>query len=269
MSYQNPLRRNFKRDFFSALPAEPGVYFMRSRAGEVLYVGRAKNLRARLITYRHAHPGNVGANIVSLLERVRAIDFEVLESEAHAVVREREVLRAVVPPFNVADAWPEDYLFIGLKGPVRGELRFTLTDDESQAAHCELHGCYPHRRLVKNTYQALLRLLYVCADERERFAFPAALCRPSPLYEFALNLPNARRWRNLVSNFLHGRDTDLLAAFVQTLLHKNSLPAYMRPGLQRDIDTLAKFAAVCPLNPEGQYLSQRGLRERIQNSVAA
>jgi hypothetical protein len=264
VTYQNPLRQRFGLDFFATLPSEPGVYFMRSRTGEILYIGKAKSLRARLLSYRHARPGGVGDHIIALLRRVRSIDWELCQSEARALVRERELIRAVVPTFNVADAWPEEYLFIGLRG-TSDELHFRLTDEPMKAAGFDLHGCYPHRRLAKSAYAALLRLLHATAESRERFAFPALLCRRAPAYNFCLKIPRARRWRRLVSAFLHGHDTALLPALVQGLLANPCVPPYVRPGLQRDLATLGRFAASGPAR--GELVSQEGLRERIRASV--
>src|SRR5216117_269038 len=47
-----PLVERFGREFFRALPATPGVYLMREISGTVIYVGKAKNLKRRLGSYR-------------------------------------------------------------------------------------------------------------------------------------------------------------------------------------------------------------------------
>src|SRR5688572_23590710 len=124
----NPIARRFNLEFFSKIPSEAGVYFMRSRKGEILYVGKAKNLRSRLLSYRYARWGTAGDNILTLLEHVRKIEWEIFNCENQALVRERELIRALIPRYNVADAWEEDYLYIGLRASkATNELHFKLT----------------------------------------------------------------------------------------------------------------------------------------------
>ncbi len=50
LPYVNPLTERIDPEFFRALPREPGVYVMIGAANDVLYVGKAKDLRARLLS---------------------------------------------------------------------------------------------------------------------------------------------------------------------------------------------------------------------------
>ena len=52
-----PLVERLGKEFFREDPPVPGVYLMRDATGHVLYVGKAKNLRQRLRSYRVANPG--------------------------------------------------------------------------------------------------------------------------------------------------------------------------------------------------------------------
>ena len=274
-TYRNPLSERLGAEFFASLPKTPGVYFMRSQSGEILYVGKATSLRARVGSYRSARPGKVGRNIIKLLERVASITWEVKESEQRAYEREREVIRALVPRYNIADAWEEDYFFVGLRHKRSGELEFRLTSSEDAIdENFELHGCYPQRRLVKQGYAALLRLLYASTHpSAARFSFPAKLARPSPAYRYSLRLGNSLRWKNLISNFLDGKDTRLLTALVEALLESDSLPEYARPALQRDLETLRDFniaflASRRSLALEGSKLTTHAnLRQAIRDSL--
>ena len=102
-----PLVDRLGADFFRALPAAPGVYLMCGDREGVLYVGKARNLRKRLSSYRVANPERFPRRIIRLLNRVCRIEVDVCVSEATAHFREQELIGALQPSFNRAGVvWP-------------------------------------------------------------------------------------------------------------------------------------------------------------------
>ena len=85
-----PLVERLGDDFFRALPSGPGVYLMCEATGGVLYVGKARNLRKRVSSYRVANPERFPRRIIRLLHRVTRIEWDECASEAAA--RQREEL---------------------------------------------------------------------------------------------------------------------------------------------------------------------------------
>ena len=82
------------------LPADPGVYMFRSARGEILYVGKAKSLRARVRTYL----GQSSNTDIKTRELARqAVDVEVLVvgSEAEALILEANLIKEHQPRFNI------------------------------------------------------------------------------------------------------------------------------------------------------------------------
>lgn len=100
-----PLVERLGREFFLRLPLSPGVYRMQNARGEVLYVGKAKNLRARLNSYRVANPDRLPKRHLRLLGLVTCIEVEICSDEASALAREAELLRSLKPRFNRAGVW--------------------------------------------------------------------------------------------------------------------------------------------------------------------
>lgn len=101
-----PLVERFGAEFFAALPEKPGVYFMCGDEAGVLYVGKAKNLRKRLASYRSAHPERFTRRIFRMLFRVTRIYWDECVDEAAALERERRLLLALQPRFNAAGCYP-------------------------------------------------------------------------------------------------------------------------------------------------------------------
>ncbi len=80
-------------------PRGPGVYGMIDERGELIYVGKSKNLRARLLSYFR---DNRDSKASRLVERVRVVAWEPGPSEFAALLRELELIRRWRPRFNVA-----------------------------------------------------------------------------------------------------------------------------------------------------------------------
>jgi len=97
-----PLVERLGCEFFRQLPECPGVYLMRDACGTILYVGKAKNLRKRLTSYRVANPDRMPRRHLRLLRTVARIELEECPDESTALARESELLRAVRPRFNRA-----------------------------------------------------------------------------------------------------------------------------------------------------------------------
>src|SRR5688572_32829653 len=95
-----PLVERLGREFFRQLPETPGVYLMRDSAAEVLYVGKAKNLRKRVCSYRVANPERMPRRTLRLLRLVENIHWEECTDERSALRRETELLLALKPRFN-------------------------------------------------------------------------------------------------------------------------------------------------------------------------
>jgi excinuclease UvrABC nuclease subunit len=267
-SYENPLKTRFGDEFFAALPRAPGVYFMKSATGRVLYVGKARCLRTRVSSYRHAKPGSVGENIIELLERVERIDFEEHADESAAIHRERELIRAVVPPYNLADAWEEDYLFVGLRvADGGGALEFRLTSRDQDADEFTLHGCFAQRGRAKSAYSSLLRLLHAANFRRERFGYPARLTRSSPAYNYRMRLSEAAGWKDSIDSFLRGEDLALIERLVEAMLANERIPPYVRPGLQEDLEILMAFQRACIAPAPRGLVTHARMRKRIRASI--
>ena len=97
-----PLVERFGDEFFAALPAKPGVYFFCGAAEGVLYVGKARNLRKRLGSYRVANPERLSRRIIRLLHQVRRVEWDECPTEEAARNREELLICVLAPKFNAA-----------------------------------------------------------------------------------------------------------------------------------------------------------------------
>jgi excinuclease ABC subunit C len=82
------------------IPERPGVYLHRSRDGEVIYVGKARSLRARVSSYIVGKGARDGKTMSLILE-IDAIDFVVTNNELEAILLENNLIKQYQPRFNV------------------------------------------------------------------------------------------------------------------------------------------------------------------------
>lgn len=101
-----PLVKWLGKNFFKRLPKRPGVYLMRDAQENIVYVGKAKNLKQRLSSYRTANPDRLSRRHLKLLRQVVRIEWKLCRDENAALAKEAELLRSIRPKFNRAGVWP-------------------------------------------------------------------------------------------------------------------------------------------------------------------
>lgn len=94
-----------------ALPQRPGVYLMRDRRGEVIYVGKAASLRNRVSSYFGSAHGLV-PKIRRMVRRIADFEFIVTESEQEALILESNLIKERQPQYNARLKDDKSYPFI-------------------------------------------------------------------------------------------------------------------------------------------------------------
>src|SRR5690606_38136137 len=87
----------------------PGVYRMLGAGGVVLYVGKSKRVRTRLLSYFRAKASEKAWRIV---QETKAVDWEYVPSEFASLLRELELIKRYRPPFNVRQKRDGIYVFL-------------------------------------------------------------------------------------------------------------------------------------------------------------
>src|SRR3954470_23622366 len=95
------------------LPTQPGVYVMKDKTGEVVYVGKAVNLRSRVAQYFQERSSDTRHFIPFLEELLGDVEVVITPSEKDAVLLENELIKQHRPKFNVK--LRDDKNFISLR----------------------------------------------------------------------------------------------------------------------------------------------------------
>src|SRR6266446_3827050 len=108
-------RRVFdKRHLAFGAPPRPGVYLFHDRNEQLLYVGRARDLRARLRSYFRSERQRPA--VEAALGAVERIEWRVLGSELEASLEELRLIRELRPPANARSARPDRYVYLRRRG---------------------------------------------------------------------------------------------------------------------------------------------------------
>ena len=83
----------------SDIPTQPGVYLYRNEADEILYVGKAKNLRSRVKSYFASKDQPIKTQ--QLVTRIRKIDWVIVNNEVEALLLENKLIKQHTPKYNV------------------------------------------------------------------------------------------------------------------------------------------------------------------------
>jgi DNA polymerase-3 subunit epsilon len=103
-----------KRSLALGAPARPGVYVFHDANGQVLYVGRARDLRARLRSYFRSERQRPA--VEAALAAVARIEWRVLGSELEAAIEELRLIAELRPPANARVARPDRHVWLRARG---------------------------------------------------------------------------------------------------------------------------------------------------------
>lgn len=93
------------------LPSDPGVYIMYSQARQILYVGKARNLKKRVNQY-FANSANKTEKTVRLVAKIADFDYIITRNEIEALVLENNLIKQHQPPYNILLKDDKSYPFI-------------------------------------------------------------------------------------------------------------------------------------------------------------
>ena len=100
--------------FVAALTTRPGVYQMLGANGQILYVGKAANLKNRVGSYFRGR--GLNAKTVALVQRIRSIQVTVVASEVEALLLEQNLIKTHKPHFNILLRDDKSFPYIHLSG---------------------------------------------------------------------------------------------------------------------------------------------------------
>ena len=229
-----------------SLPTEPGVYLYKNAEGEVIYVGKAKNLRSRVSSYFHEGRWE-DAKTGTLVREAAEVDYIVVANNKEALALENHLIKQKKPRFNILlrddKTYPYVKLTLGERFPRVYVTRRLLKDGSSY------YGPYFPANLAYRIVDLIHRHFLVpsCKVDLTRY-------HPRPCLQYYIRrclgpcvegLTTPEIYQEAVRDvklFLEGRQTDLSRSLHERMAEAAAAEEYERAAKYRDlISTVAQL----------------------------
>ncbi len=171
------------RERIANFPKAPGVYLMKDSSGRVLYVGKAKDLRARVSSYFQDSADLLntrGPEIARMVTLVQDIDFLDAETEVDALLQESRLIKDIQPPFNAQ--LRDDKTFPYIEITTSEDFPGVFVTRKPRARGSKLYGPFVSAYAVREALNALQKVfrfrtceLDIRADDPSRRFFRPCL----------------------------------------------------------------------------------------------
>lgn len=231
---KKPFDKKFGEEFISSLPTGAGVYLVYSGAEELIYIGKAKNLRRRLSQYRNAKRCRKHHKMRAIVADAERIEYRICDNDLDACLLETRLIQENRPPMNVAAAFSFLYPMIGMRVE-NGMANFCYTNRPADFPGYEFHGAFRSRFITGEAFFSLMKLLqYVGHRVPKRAKVPDTY---SYVFTFR-QLPES--WLLPFSRFWAGESREALELLVLQLL-ENAGARKSSSNIQEHLDNLIRF----------------------------
>ncbi len=232
------------QSFLRTVSSSAGVYRMYDVKNDVIYVGKAKDLKKRLSSYFRKNLGNVKTQ--ALVSHIHHIDVTLTHSETDALLLENDYIKQYMPKYNVLLRDDKSYPYILLSQHEHPRLAYHRGPQREKGHY---FGPYPNGGAVRESLHLMQKLFPIrqCDDlyykSRSRPCLQYQLSRCSAPCVGKVSNADYDEQVKLASLFLKGKDQQVISALVNKMELAAEQQAYEQAARFRDqIMALRKVA---------------------------
>jgi len=231
--------RKFGAEFVESLPGSPGVYLIYDQQNELIYVGKAKNLKRRLSQYRNTIRRKKHRRMRGIVKDAARIEIQRAETDFEACVTEMNLIQTHRPRWNIVGAYSFLYPLIGVRS-ANGNIDFCLTTTPDavvqQYPGFDFHGAFRSRRITGDAFFALMQLLRFIGHVN-RPSRRNRIIKHSYIFSFR-RLP--QDWAGAWGAFYSGQSELAMEELILKLV-ENAGARRKRAAVQEHLDELKRF----------------------------
>ena len=194
------------KEKLALLPDLPGSYQMRDKNGNIIYVGKAKNLKNRVRSYFH---GAHNAKTTKLVSQIEDFSYIITASELEALVLEINLIKEYNPKYNIMLTDDKTYPYVALTN--EEHPRLIVTRNKRKKGEARFFGPYPSVYDARNTINLLNRIYPL----RKCYHIPKKECLYYHMHQCLGPCIHNEKFdyteiKNKIASFLNGNAKDVL-----------------------------------------------------------
>lgn len=223
--------------FLKTVPGLPGCYRMYNQANEVIYVGKAKDLKKRLSSY---FVKEQNAKTSALVSHIARIEFTITFSETEALILENELIKKYQPHYNILLRDDKSYPYLLLTS--EHEHPGIYFHRGAKRKKGDYFGPFPDSSAVKDSLRLMQKLFPIRQCEDTVYAHRSRPCLMAQIGKclapcVPMNKEQEQQYHeqvDLIRLFLQGRNQELLSAIVQKMEEHASKMEFEQAAALRD-----------------------------------